>query len=59
MAEAPYGAADAFFAQARNDMTEKNKTTAIAEESITLYELKNTKGMVVGKDRIERFQTAF
>jgi hypothetical protein len=40
-------------------MTEKNKTTAIAEESKTLWELKNTKGMVVGKDRIERFQTAF
>ena len=40
-------------------MTEKNKTTAIAEESKTLCELKNTKGMLVGKDRIERFQTAF
>jgi hypothetical protein len=40
-------------------MTEKNKTTAIAEESKTLCELKNTKGMVVGKDRIERFQAAF
>ena len=40
-------------------MTEKNKTTAIAEEGKTLCELKNTKGMVVGKDRIERFQTAF
>jgi hypothetical protein len=40
-------------------MAEKNKTTAITEESKTLCELKNTKGMVVGKDRIERFQTAF
>ena len=40
-------------------MIEKNKTTAVAEDSKSLYELKNTKGMVVGKDRIERFQTAF
>src|ERR1700747_606909 len=40
-------------------MTEKNKTTAIAEESKTLCELKNTKGMGVGKEGIERFQTAF
>src|SRR6202047_905863 len=40
-------------------MIEKHKTTAVAEDSKSLYELKNTKGMVVGKDRIERFQTAF
>jgi hypothetical protein len=52
-------ASDASFAQTRNDMIEKNKTTAVAEDSKSLYELKNTKGMVVGKDRIERFQTAF
>jgi hypothetical protein len=38
-------------------MTENNKATAIAKESKS--ELRNTKGMVVGKDRIERFQTAF
>jgi FAD/FMN-containing dehydrogenase len=37
----------------------KNKTTANTEESKTVRELKNTKGMVVGKDRIERFQTVF
>jgi hypothetical protein len=41
------------------DMTKKNKTTAITEENKTLRELKNTKGMVVGQDRIERFQAAF
>src|SRR6202022_975206 len=29
------------------------------EEKKTLCELKNTKGMVVGHDRIERFQTTF
>jgi len=29
------------------------------EENKTLSELKNTKGMVVGHDRIERFQAAF
>ena len=29
------------------------------EENKTLCELKNTKGMVVGQDRIERFQAAF
>ena len=39
-------------------MIEKNKTTAVAEDSKSLYELKNTKGMVVGKDCTERFQTA-
>ena len=40
-------------------MTEKNKTTAIMEESKTPGGLKNTKGMVVDKDRIEPFQTTF
>src|SRR6516165_10944945 len=29
------------------------------DENKTLCELKNTKGMVIGNDRIERFQTAF
>jgi FAD/FMN-containing dehydrogenase len=29
------------------------------EENVTLRELTNTKGVVVGHDRIERFQTAF
>ena len=29
------------------------------EENKTLFELKNTKGVVVGQDRIERFQAAF
>src|SRR6516164_7694195 len=32
---------------------------AIMEENKTLSELKNTKGMVVGHDRIERFQASF
>src|SRR5258707_11661826 len=40
-------------------MNEKNKTTAITEESKTLSGLKNTKGMMVGKDRIKPFQTTF
>jgi len=40
-------------------MTEKNKTTAMTEESKTLCALQNTKGMMVGKDRIEPFQTTF
>ena len=47
----PETALGAYFA---NDMTEKNKTTAIREEGKALCELKNTKGMVVGKDHIER-----
>jgi hypothetical protein len=41
------------------DMIKKNKTTAIMEENKTLCELKNTKGMVVGQDALERFQVAF
>src|SRR6185436_14137742 len=41
------------------EKTMKNKTTAITEESKTIRELKNTKGMVVRKDRIERFQAEF
>jgi FAD binding domain/Berberine and berberine like len=40
-------------------MIKKNETTAITEEKKTPSELKNTKGMAVGKDRIERFQASF
>jgi hypothetical protein len=42
-----------------DSQNEQNITTAIMEENKTLCELKNTKGMVVGHDRIERFQAAF
>src|SRR6516162_10559918 len=40
-------------------MIKKNETTAITEEKKTPYELKNTKGIAVGEDRIERFQASF
>ena len=41
------------------DMIKENKTTTIAEENKTRCELKNTKGIVVDQDRIERFQATF
>jgi hypothetical protein len=37
----------------------KNETTAITEEKKTPCQLKNIKGMAIGKDRIERFQVSF
>ena len=40
-------------------MIKKNETPSITEEKKTPYELKNTKGIAVGKDRIERFQASF
>ena len=40
-------------------MIKKNETSATTEEKKTPCELKNTKGMAVGKDRIERFHASF
>jgi hypothetical protein len=40
-------------------MTEKKETRANTEKNKTRCELKNTKGMVVGQDRIEWFQATF
>jgi FAD/FMN-containing dehydrogenase len=40
-------------------MIQQNKITAISEENRTLYELKDTNGIVVDQNRIKRFQAAF
>jgi hypothetical protein len=47
------------FAQPGVIMNKRNEATANTEEKKSVCELKSTKGMVLGKDRIERFQASF
>jgi hypothetical protein len=42
-----------------DDSRKDSVEAAISEENKTLYELKNSNGIVVDKNRIKRFQTTF